>query len=112
IPEGFQSDDAVSQDNVQLGLFTNFHGGDTGTKQAKWEDLTSLSMKLSAFERSYQHDDQVTAINLLKKRVSLNIDDHYMFHHESDKICWNASQHYLDFLMVVSRGIGLDACLP
>lgn len=58
-------------------------------------------------------DDQLNAaFKLLRSRTEIYIDDDFAYDPHDRRLAYDASEHHLDFLMVLSSRIGFDAFLP
>ncbi|TFK71093.1 hypothetical protein BDN72DRAFT_937466 [Pluteus cervinus] len=67
---------------------------------------------LSHFQRVFEVKHKEQALNLLRKRVKLEVDERYRIAGTDKNLLWQFPGHYLDYILTVSKGPGLDACLP
>jgi hypothetical protein len=77
-----------------------------------WEQTPICNMSLSAFERLFRRKDKASAASSLLRRTNLRIDPQFTFASDDGRLLWDASRNFLDFVLVVSGAIGLDAFLP
>ncbi|KIK31765.1 hypothetical protein CY34DRAFT_19593 [Suillus luteus UH-Slu-Lm8-n1] len=110
VAQEVDADEAVSQDTIFDGLFLHQDGaqGDGPT----WEQTTVTSLNLSSLERMFRINDRSSAIKLLHRRVNIVIDSDMKLRSDDPKLLWKGSKHFLDFILVVSGKIGLQAFLP
>ncbi|KAG1720751.1 hypothetical protein EDB19DRAFT_1835830 [Suillus lakei] len=59
-----------------------------------------------------ERKDKAGAASFLLRRTNLRIDPQFTYATDDGKLLWDASRHFLDFVLVVSGAIGLDAFLP
>ncbi|KAH7920877.1 hypothetical protein BV22DRAFT_1179673 [Leucogyrophana mollusca] len=110
VPDGLEAEDPASQTSILAALRVN--GDELATDGPKFDEQKLHNLSLGFYKRCFKLGDAATAVNALRKRVKLTIDDTYKVATDSDKLVWDASKHFLDFFMVVSRSIGLHAVLP
>src|ERR1700721_1707212 len=68
-------------------------------------------IKLSKLAFQYSAKKKSGVLNLLRNRTFVELDDKVTVPNESPDILWSASKHFLDYLLVVPMGPGMDACL-
>lgn len=72
-------------------------------------------ISLGRMKQIYDQKERGTCLNLLKKRQKPDWRNSNFVFQPSDlgkKVSWRVHKHFLDFLVLVSRGIGLGALLP
>ncbi|KAG2045993.1 hypothetical protein BDR06DRAFT_1015119 [Suillus hirtellus] len=110
VPSGVESEDPLQQREVFDGIFLAREGEDnTGPT---WEQTPICNMPLSAFERLFRRKDKSSAASYLLRRTNLRIDPKFTYASDDSRLLWDASKHFLDFVLVVSGAMGLDAFLP
>ncbi|KAG2090773.1 uncharacterized protein F5147DRAFT_780230 [Suillus discolor] len=110
VPSGVESEDPLQQREVFDGIFLAREGQDnTGPT---WEQTPICNMPLSAFERLFRRKDKSSAATSLLRRTNLCIDPKFTYASDDSRLLWDASRHFLDFVLVVSGTLGLDAFLP
>ncbi|KAG2365886.1 hypothetical protein BDR07DRAFT_1373987 [Suillus spraguei] len=110
VPSTVESDDPVPQEEVFHSMFIAREGQETTGRT--WEQTPVCTLSLSTFEKVFRKKDKATAVNLLLRRANLRIDSHLTFAPDHHMLLWDASTHFLDFVLVVSGAIGLHAFLP
>jgi hypothetical protein len=110
VPPAVESDNPVLQEEVFHSMFIAREGQET--TDLTWEQTTVCTLPLSAFEKIFRRKDKATAANLLLRCTNLRIDPHLTFAPDHPMLLWDASKHFLDFVLVVSGTIGLHAFLP
>ncbi|KAG1853395.1 hypothetical protein F4604DRAFT_1933291 [Suillus subluteus] len=110
VPLAVESEDPLQQREVFDSIFLAREGQDsTGPT---WEQTPICNMSLSSFERLFRRKDKASAASSLLRRTNLRIDPQFTFASDDGRLLWDASRHFLDFVLVVSGAIGLDAFLP
>lgn len=110
VPANIVAHDPPSQEEILRHLFTG--ADERSANQRSWTDTAQCPVKLSHLKKYYEHRNEHAAVDLLKKRAHLEIDSKFMISPHSANLVWQTKNHFLDFLLVVSRDIGLDACIP
>lgn len=110
VAQEVDDDEAVPQEAIFDGLFLQQEGsqGDGPT----WEQTPVTTLNLSSLERMFRINDRSTAIKLLNRRVNVVLDPDLKLRADDPNLLWKGSKHFLDFILVVSGKIGLDAFLP
>ncbi|KAG1772198.1 hypothetical protein EV702DRAFT_1048672 [Suillus placidus] len=104
------SDDAVPQEAIFDGLFLQQEGAPADGPT--WEQTPVTTINLSSLGRMYRLKDRSSAIKLLHRRVNVVLDSDLKLCSNDPKLLWKASNHFLDFILVVSGKISLHAFLP
>jgi hypothetical protein len=110
-PSMLETDDCANQnDALQAALDADSPRlDDTDT----FNDAPVMTKTLSWFRDMYKSKNKRIAFELLQKRVQLELDDRLLtVPTDSMDLTWNATQHYLDMLVCVPRGLGLGALIP
>ncbi|KAG2738230.1 hypothetical protein P692DRAFT_20882808 [Suillus brevipes Sb2] len=110
VPSSVEADDALPQSEIFECLFMSQDGGRSTGRT--WEQTKVQSVNLSTLARTFKKGDKATAINLLHRRSVLRFDDDFYYDNEDEMLAWDASNHFLDFCLVVGGSIGLHALLP
>ncbi|KAG2080366.1 hypothetical protein BD769DRAFT_1685099 [Suillus cothurnatus] len=103
-------DDAVPQEAIFDGLFLHQEGAPSDGPT--WEQTPVSTVNLSSVERMFRVNDRSSAIKLLHRRVNLVLDTDLKLASDDPTLLWQGSKHFLDFILVVSGKIGLQAFLP
>ncbi|KAG1739082.1 hypothetical protein EDD22DRAFT_959422 [Suillus occidentalis] len=110
VPSSVEADDALPQSEIFESLFISQDGGRSTGRT--WEQTKVQSVSLSTLARTFKKGDKATAINFLHRRSVLRFDDDFYYDNEDEMLAWDASNHFLDFCLVVGGSIGLHALLP
>jgi hypothetical protein len=109
VPSTIEADDPVDQDDVLQAIFTDVGRGDHALRTYHNMDVTNV--KLSTLANQYNIRNSAGSLNLLQRRGRVIVDDATCIPTESPNILWSAANHFLDYLLVVPMGSGMDACL-
>ncbi|KAG1803891.1 uncharacterized protein HD556DRAFT_1303877 [Suillus plorans] len=109
-PFNLDEEDPLQQREVFDGIFLAREGQDNTSPT--WEQTPICNMLLSAFERLFCRKDKSSAATSLLRRTNLCIDPQFTYASDDSRLLWDASRHFLDFVLVVSGTLGLDAFLP
>lgn len=85
------------------------------TEANRFLDSSAIAKHLRDMQQNYEKKRTATSMDLLKHRVKVNWKDSPLVlwpHREGNKARWDIPSHFIDMLVVVSRGIGLGALLP
>jgi hypothetical protein len=110
-PEMFASQDAVQQKDVLDSILArrlNMGYDHQSFERQKVNENLRLSLLRELYETSFPEG----AINIIKKRNRIRIDDDFIQPIDDPQLCWLGVQHYIDFMLLVSSRIGLDVILP
>ncbi|KAG2335563.1 hypothetical protein BDR05DRAFT_1006676 [Suillus weaverae] len=110
VAQEVDEDDAVPQEAIFDGLFLHQEGAPSDGPT--WEQTPVSTLNLSSIERMFRVNDRSSAIKLLHRRVNLVLDPDLKLRSDDPTLLWQGSKHFLDFILVVSGQIGLQAFLP
>lgn len=71
-----------------------------------------MRIPLSRYKQMMEDDQLNAAFKLLRSRTEIFIDEEYTYDAHDPRLAYDASEHYLDFLLVLSSRIGFDSFLP
>jgi hypothetical protein len=111
LPEKLQVQDAADQNlALQAALFappSDAHDTES------FADQPRMSKPLRFFQRLYEQKQEHTAINMLSKRVEIDLRMSDMrVSPQSPDIAWNPDATFMDLRICVGNGLGLGAVLP
>jgi len=111
LPEKLHVHDAADQNlALQAALFapqSDAHNTENFANQPR------MSKPLGFFKRLYDQEQEHIAINMLSKRVEINLCDSDMrVSPQSPDIAWNPDATFMDLRICVGNGPGLGAVLP
>jgi hypothetical protein len=79
----------------------------------KFSDMPVITKSLDYFKRLYETQNTTVAMELLQKRVQIDMQASQLITRSNDKdLSWNPDIHYIDLMICVPRGLGLAALLP
>lgn len=110
VPDTLRADDAAFQPLIDDSLRET--AGDPNRLSTRYEDLPVSRTPLSRYKNIMDGDQLNAAFKLLRARNEIFIDEEYTYDPQDRRLAYDASEHHLDFLMVLSDRIGFDACLP
>ncbi|KAG1765968.1 hypothetical protein EV702DRAFT_1283003 [Suillus placidus] len=110
VAQEVDEDDAVPQEAIFDGLFLHQEGAPSDGPT--WEQTPVSTLNLSSIERMFRVNDRSSAIKLLHRRINLVLDPDLKLRSDDPTLLWQGSKHFLDFILVVSSQIGLQAFLP
>jgi hypothetical protein len=77
-----------------------------------YEQLPRLDVNLSNLRNVYERKDTNRAIRLLHRRSNLVIDESYLVDSDDPTYCFSCSKSFLDFILIVGSGVGIDMFIP
>lgn len=86
--------------------------GDTHDGSVCYEDIPVKRILLSTHRKLYEQRMAKAAFDLLRVRTEIDIDAEYQYDPVSPDLIFDITRHFLDFMLVLSSGIGFDAFLP
>lgn len=110
IPEAFQTDDGVTQESIEeiialeRTLDSQFIQG--------FHDQRPKKVKLSVMRSEYSKGKSRTAIQRLRSRHAVDIDEELKYQKNDPRLAWGAREHYLDYYLLVPESKGLHVVLP
>ncbi|KAG1770782.1 hypothetical protein EV702DRAFT_1049233 [Suillus placidus] len=110
VPSSVEAEDALPQSEIFECLFMTQDGQRSAGRT--WEQTKVHPVNLSTLARTFKKGDKATAINFLHRRSLLRFDNDLCYDNEDEMLAWDASNHFLDFCLVVGGSIGLHALLP
>ncbi|KAG2138036.1 hypothetical protein DEU56DRAFT_756040 [Suillus clintonianus] len=110
VPASVEAEDALPQSQIFESLFMTQDGARSTGRT--WEQTKVQPINLSALARTFKKGDKAAAINLLHRRSLLRFDNDLCYDNEDQMLLWDASNHFLDFCLIVGGSIGLHALLP
>jgi hypothetical protein len=115
-PGALLSPDAPNQIDVLLHHHDDSEDIDElRTEANRFLDRSVITKNLDRIRRIYDQKQAATSQDLLAHRVKVNWKDSELVswpHRVGNKARWDIPSHFIDMLVVVSRGIGLGALLP
>ena len=115
-PGALLSPDAPNQIDVLLHHHDDSEDIDElRTEANRFLDRSVITRTLDHIRRIYDRKQTATSLDLLAHRVKVNWKDSELVlwpHRMGNKARWDIPSHFIDMLVVVSRGIGLGALLP
>ena len=115
-PGALLSPDAPNQSDVLRHCYHDSEDNDElRTEADRFIDGSPITKHLQDMRRIYDRQQTLSSLNLLKHRVKVNWKDSPLVlwpHREGNMAKWEIPSHFIDMLVVVSRGIGLGALLP
>jgi hypothetical protein len=110
IQDGIISDDAPSQEDVIQGILRA--GVIDPNADAHFYDEAVNEVTLSRLEAIYKNGRKEQSMRMLLNRNKICITDGDTISHNNPFLFWGIHKHYLDFLLVVPKNMGLDAVIP
>lgn len=77
----------------------------------KFNDLLVKKVLLSKLKNDFEKNNVNAALDLLRSRWEVEFDIDYQYSAHDPYMAYSFTGHYLDFLMVLSKGTGFGACL-
>ena len=115
-PGALLSPDAPNQIDVLLHHHDDSEDIDElRTEANRFLDRSVITRTLDHIRRIYDRKQTATSLDLLAHRVKVNWKDSELVswpHCVGNKARWDIPSHFIDMLVVVSRGISLGALLP
>jgi hypothetical protein len=109
-PRELYSEDPINQEELIQNLQIDPNPADQFRRQ--FEAMEIKRIKLSDLRRRYDEKLSTYAINCLRDRTQIVLDNDSIYPVDSPEIVLQCQDHFLDFFMVVSSTVGLDAVLP
>ncbi|KAG1760402.1 hypothetical protein EDD22DRAFT_848526 [Suillus occidentalis] len=109
VPSSIEADDALPQSKIFECLFVSQDGGHS--MGCTWEQTKVQSVSLSTLARTFKKGDKATAINFLHHCSVLHFDNDFYYDNEDEMLAWDASNHFLDFCLIVGGSISLHTLL-
>jgi hypothetical protein len=110
VPEQIEAFDPAAQNDILSAMFTNVPRDQDSLK--KFRDMPTRNVKLSVLKKQYDRKASAFSLNLLRRRTTVDVDDEATVPTDDKLLMWRVSDHFLDFLLIVPKGPGMDACLP
>lgn len=111
VPPPLESSDSIPQETALESIFEE-QPGSFDQALEDYRNTRTSTVKLSTLRDHYNNDNLVAAINLLRGRRRLHIDSNLTMPYNHPQLKYSSDQHFLDYLLVVPTGPGLDAILP
>ncbi|CCM06664.1 uncharacterized protein FIBRA_08949 [Fibroporia radiculosa] len=117
VPSGLSTDDYLDQGEVLKVIYAvAARERDNEDLERVWNNMPSSTVELKELQKMSERNsekDAAKAMDLLRFKATLNISEDLVYVGEDrQKLEWQAKDHFVDFLMCVSRETGLDACIP
>jgi hypothetical protein len=103
-------EDSPDQNEVLLRL--NQYADPTTQADIDYNDLPISNISLVKLQRIFEEKKVAAALSNLKKRLNIEINPILREKPTDPLLCWNASGHFLDFLLIVPSVAGMQAVLP
>lgn len=110
VPDALLADDAALQRRIVDSMRDT--AGDPERSSTRYEDLPVRKVPLSKYHEIMETNNVPAAFKLLRSRNEIFVDEKYSYDPKDRDLAYDATQHHLDFLMVLSSRIGFDAFLP
>lgn len=110
IPETLQTEDGVSQEEVEeiIAMERTLHP----QMVQGFHDQIPKRIKLSVLRTDYEKGRSRTAVQRLKKRHVVEIDEEVRYRKNDPRLAWGAREHFLDYYLLVPERKGLDVIRP
>jgi hypothetical protein len=108
VEPALNADDGEEQSAVMEGLNRYL----PPSQRRQYEDVPERRVLLSRFYREYASGASRYAVRMLQDKIQVQIDPEFIVDPDEDRIYWNNSTHYLDFIAAVSNTPGLWAAVP
>lgn len=105
---GMASNDAVSQEEVMVSVAMMSED----KQMEQYHHLPSVKVSLSSLANTHETRNEEAAMKMLQRKMSLQLGEPEMKRATAESLMFPTQTHFLDFMMTVSRAIGLDAILP
>jgi hypothetical protein len=79
-------------------------------RQFETENISPV--KLSHLKKLYDLGRRDDAINLLRRRTTIKLDDNSIIQNNHHKLMWECRRFFLDYLLLVPNRLGLDTIIP
>lgn len=110
VPDALRTDDAALQPIILDSLRDS--AGDPLNSGTRYEDLPVRQVPLSKYKLHMETDNTPAAFKSFHSRSEIFIDEEFSYDPHDRDLGYRATEHHLDFLMVLSSRIGFDAFLP
>ena len=74
--------------------------------------MQTEGVKLSTLKKEYELNHVRTAMHRMRKRSKVHIDEEFVHQVNDANLAWGATEHFLDYYLLVSAKKGLHAILP
>jgi len=111
VPNESISDDHPSQEEVLSGVLRERGSTFRDSENAFYETEVS-KLTIRQLERNYNSGRQEAAMKLLHRRNRIEFEREDKIESDDPQLVWGAHKHFLDFMLVVPREMGLDAIIP
>ncbi|KAF8054494.1 hypothetical protein FPV67DRAFT_1682577 [Lyophyllum atratum] len=112
VPEALHTDDPLNQDEFLTHVHLQQANSIRNSFKEKFKEMPVRPIKLSELRRRYEHQEHPKSIRSLGQRHKIVLDDESIFPSNADNLFWKSTNHFLDFRMIVSTSMGLDALIP
>lgn len=110
VPEDLEAEDGVPQEEVNNVIAHK--RTERGTLIDEFYGNPPTPLKLSMLQNQYEQGKEHLAMLRLKRRHKVEVDGTFLHNIEDPDLAWGATDHYLDFILLVSSKQGLHALLP
>ena len=110
VPPSLATEDGEEQSEVLCGI--NRFAIANAKNERDFEKVTPVMIRLDTYHSLYEKGQEARARQLLKKRVRVVVDEDHRYPAQDSKLMWHCNKFFVDYLLLVSKGIGLDAALP
>lgn len=110
VQDELAADDGLDQRVINSILDEDAY--DEHTQRQRYKDTTFKRVKLSVFRDIFDKKQAHKSFQLMRQRTEIILDDDFTYKSNNTHLAWDLSQHFLDFLLVVSAKVGFHAILP
>lgn len=86
--------------------------GDADKASIRYKDMPVIHVTLSMLCKLYEKGMAKAVFNLLRVQTKINIDAKYQYDPVGPDLIFDINHHFLDFMLVLSKGIRFDTILP
>ena len=111
LPNAIVSDDHPSQSDVLYGILRGTFVRSEDSRNEFYEEVVH-DLTLTKLQKHWDYQLKEESMRLLLRRNRIVIQEEDKISSDDENLYWGVHKHYLDFLTVVPREMGLDAIIP